>query len=163
MPNKIFIAPETPITWTDTAGDAVLDIGGLVASTGVRQGARHDLGTGSRAGWYEWRIIIDGFDTAPVVGEAIDVYLGFSDGTNSDGNLGTSDAASSTVVLPNLTPLGSAVVQTTTAADNVVTSGRVFISSRYVIPVIHNRTADNLLSTSDSHRFILTPIPDEVQ
>jgi hypothetical protein len=32
-----------------------------------------------------------------------------------------------------------------------------------VSPVVHNNTADALLSTSDAHKVTLTPIPPEVQ
>ena len=59
--------------------------------------------------------------------------------------------------------LGSASVQTTTAADNLIISGLVNIPFRYVSPVVHNNTADALLGTSDAHKFILTPVPPEVQ
>lgn len=162
MPNKIYILPETSHTWTDTSGDDTLDLGGLAAD-GVRQGDQWDLTASAHSGWFEWRMVIDGFDTAPVVGEKIHIYLAYSDGTNHDGDLGTADAASSTVVLPNLEWIGSATVQTTTAADEIIVSGKVQIFSRYVTPVIHNDTADALLSTSDSHKFILTPVPPEVQ
>lgn len=162
MPNKIYINPETALTWTDTGGDNTLDLGGLAADA-VRQGDQHDLLASARADWFEWRLVIDGFDTAPVVGETVDLYLGFSDGTNHDGDLGTVDAAATTAALPNLLFLGSAMVQTTTAADELIISGMVQIVSRYVTPVIHNNTADALLSTADAHKFILTPVPSEVQ
>ena len=163
MPNKIYIAPETSHTWTDTGGDDTLDLGGLAASTGVRQGDQWDRGAGSLAQLFIWRLIIDGFDTAPVVGECVHAYLGFSDGTNHDGDLGTTDAASSTVVLPNLLRIGATKVQTTTAGDELIKSGTVLIESRYITPVIWNATVDALLSTSDQHKFILTPVPYEVQ
>lgn len=162
MPNKVYINPETPIVWTDTGGDYTLDLGGLAADA-VRVGGQGDLGAAPRASWYEWRFVLDGFDTAPVVGETVDIYLATSDGTNHDGDIGTSDSAGTTAILPNLIFLGSAVVQTVTAANEVIVSGIVQIFARYVSPVIHNNTADALLSTADAHKFILTPIPEEVQ
>ena len=162
MPNKVYIAPEPPHVWTDTGGDDTLDLGGLAADA-VRQGDQWDMGASARSAWYEWRLVIDGFDTAPVVGETVDVYLAFSDGTNHDGDLGVTDSASSTATLRNLLFLGSATVQTTTAANELIVSGQVQISSRYVTPVVHNNTTDALLSTADAHKFILTPIPHEVQ
>jgi hypothetical protein len=166
MANKIYIREETAKVWTDTGGDYALDIGGLTATTGVRAGTEGDLGASPRSGRYRWTLVVDGFDTAPVVGESVDLYLAMShDATQAtrDGDLSGSDGASSTVVLPNLLFLGSAIVQTTTAGDELVTSGVVTLAHRYVTPVVHNNTADNLLSTSDAHKFILTPIPDEVQ
>ena len=162
MANKIYIAPETSHTWTDTGGDDALDLGGLAAGA-VRAGDIWDRGTGSVAQWFRWRLIIDGFDTAPVVGEYIGLYVGFSDGTNHDGDLSGTDGASSTVVLPNLIPLGRATVQTTTAADEIIISGRLWFGHRAIIPVVHNNTADALLSTSDAHKFVLEAIPPEIQ
>ncbi len=167
MPTKTYIQPETAIVWTDTGGDYALDCGSLAAD-GVRVGAQGDLGTDAagRADRYQWQLIVDGFDTAPVVGEAVHVYLSFAlDGSNTimDGDVGVSDAAGATVDLPNLLYLGSAIVQTTTAADELIISGIVDIGARYVSPVVHNDTADALLGTSDTHKFTLVPIPYESQ
>lgn len=165
MANKVYAAQETSLTWTDTGGDYALDLGSLAAAA-VRAGGEGDLGAFPNSRLYRWKLVIDGFDTAPVVGEAVDLYLAFSeDATQAtrDGDLSGTDGASSTVVLPNLMYIGSAVVQTTTAADELVASGEVSISSRYVTPVVHNNTADALLGTSDAHKFILTPVPDEIQ
>ena len=164
MPNKVYIAAETAITWTNSGGDEILDLGTTGgAADGVRIGARHDFGAASRSEWYEWRMVIDGFDTAPVVGESVDIYIATSDGTNADGNASTTDADGATNDLPNFHFIGSAIVQTTTAGNNLVVSGIVRIVARYAQPVIHNNTADKLLSTADAHKFILTPIPPEIQ
>lgn len=165
MPNKIYGAEETAKVWTDTGGDYALDLGGLAAGS-VRQGAQGDLGATPRATRYAWQLFIDGFDTAPVVGEEVVLYLGFAYvGSNTiiDGDLSTSDSAGATVDLPNLLLLGAATVQTTTAADELIISGEVEILARYVTPVIYNATADALLSSGDSHSFTLIPMPPEVQ
>ena len=162
MANKVYINEETPVTWTDTGGNYAMDLGSLAADA-VRVGAQGDLGAAPRADQYAWKLVITGFDTAPVVGETVDLYLSFSDGTNQDGSVGVSDAAGSTVALPNLMFLGAASVQTVTASDSLIISGVVHISQRYVSPVIHNNTTDALLGTADAHKFILTPVPPEVQ
>lgn len=164
MVNKVYINAETELNWTDTGGTYTMDLGGLAADA-VRVGAQGDLGAFPHSEWYSWRIHIDGFDTAPVVGEKVAIYLAQGRSTTDiDGDVGSSDAAGATADLPNLLgPIGFATVQTTTAADNLIASGVVRITSRYVSPVIHNDTADALLSTSDAHVFALTPIPPEVQ
>ena len=162
MANKVYIAEETAKTWTDTGGDYTLDLGSLAADA-VRVGAQGDLGAAPRADQYQFKLVIDGFDTAPVVGETVDLYLAFSDGTYVDGDVGTADAAGFTADLPNLMYAGSASVQTITAGDNLIISGLVQITQRYVSPVVHNNTADALLGTADAHKFILTPVPPEVQ
>ena len=158
MANKVYVAAKTALTWTDSGGDYALTLASLAAD-GVRVGAQHDLGSGSRSRLYAWRFAVDGFGTAPVVGETVDVYVATSDGTYVDGNVGTSDAAGSTVALPNLLFLGSATVQTTSTTNDLIISGHVEISAQYVSPVIHNNTADAL----SGGRFILTPVPDEIQ
>lgn len=156
MAGEIYIVEETPIVWTD-GGTPAMDMGGLTADA-VRVGARQDLGSGARAEWYHWRVKINGFTAAPVVDETVNIYLATSDGTIEDGEVGTADAAGTTASLPNLWPLGVAVVQTTTAGDNLQSSGFIRILHRYVSPVIHNDTANVLLATADDHQFILTPV-----
>lgn len=162
MANKVYTQQETVITWTD-GGTPDLDIGGLAAD-GVRVGQQHDLGAAPRADEYFWQMVVDGFDTAPVVDETVDIYLAFAqDTTDIDGDVGTADAAGATTDLKNLLHIGSCVVQTTTAANELITSGIVTIKSRYVSVVIHNNTADALLSTADAHTFKLWPVPPEIQ
>lgn len=164
MANKIYVNPETAFSWSDAGADLVLDLGTSGgAADGVCVGARKDLGAAARAEYYEWRIKIDGFDTAPVVGESIDIYLATSDGTVEDGEVGVASADGTTAALKNCHFIGSVIVQTTTAGDNLQASGICRVVSRYVSPVVHNNTADKLLSTSDDHWFWLTPCPAEVQ
>jgi hypothetical protein len=164
MVNKVYINEETAITWLNTGGTYALDLGTTGGDAGaVRVGARGDLGAAPRSEWYAWRMHIDGFDTAPVVGEEIDVYLALSDGTNEDGDVGTADANGATTDLPNLKYLTTLTVQTTTAGNDLNRGGVVRITERYVSPVVHNNTADKLLSTADAHKFSLTPIPPEIQ
>ena len=105
MANEVLLKEGISLTWTDTGGDYALDLGSL-AATAVRAGGEGNLGASPRAGKYRWTLVIDGFDTAPVVGESVDLYLAFShDGTQAtrDGDLSGSDGASSTVVLYTFT------------------------------------------------------------
>ena len=168
MVNKVYINPETKIDWTDdtTGGDYTLDLGTNGGAGVVAVGDVGDLGAAPRSEWYEWKLVIDGFDTAPVVGEKVDVYLSYSDQAGAgreDGDVGVTSGTGATNDLPNLDYLGSAFVQTTTAGDELIVSGKVRITSRYVIPVVHNDTADALLSTADAHHFELVPVPPEIQ
>ncbi len=164
MANKIYKIDETSITWTDTTGDLVMTLNNLAAGAG-RQGAVKDLGAGgtARSRHYRWRCIVQQ-DTAGVVGEIIRVYLKFGDGTYYDNDDGTGDiAVSAEDKLNNLTLIGILRVDEAVADVNISKSGSVLISSRYVMPVIWNETADNLQATNDINKFILTPDPDEIQ
>ena len=165
---KEYIAPETTITWTDSGGDELLDLGGASAGTST-MGSFLDLGAGSRALDYEYEMTIDGFDSAPVVGETVVLYFSQSNATtNFDGNP-TSDpttSAEGTIIenaLKNLILADAASVYTTAVGDELKISGIVRLPLRYVSPVVHNNTADALESSGDSHTVTLTPIPNESQ
>lgn len=161
MTNLIHILDGTPVVWA-VGGTPDLDLGGLAANA-VRVGEQVDLGSGSRPKEYAWSFRCDGFDSAPVVGEIINIYLAYMQGTNIDGDVGSADAAGVVVALPQLDHIGSVTVQTTTASNPLITSGEITIKHRYVSVVIHNVTADALLGAADAHTFTLTPVPDQVQ
>ena len=161
MANKQYIARETPIVWSDTAGDLVCTYNNLAAGA-VRVGARKDFGAGSTSEWYTWRLTVQ-FETAPVVGETVPIYLSWSDGTEEDGQLGAADAAGDTNSIKNMKLIGILVVTSTDAAHDMTASGICWIPTRYVSPVIHNATADNFKATNDTSEFTLTPVPPESQ
>ena len=146
----------TPITWSDTLGTEVITLKNLAAGA-VRVGAQHDFGPGMLYERYEWRLTVQ-FATAPVVAETIAVYLARSDGTAIDGGVGAVDAAGVVAWLTNLEDLGDLTVTSVDADHDMTVSGVVTLLSRYVSPVIHNNTADNLRNTDDSCEFTLTPI-----
>lgn len=146
----------TPVVWSDTTGDLVIALKNL-ATTVVRIGAQKDYGAGALYEWFEWRLTVQ-FATAPVVDETIDVYLATSDGTEEDGQMGVADAAGTIDATKNCHFIGSLVVTSTDADHDMTASGMCRIVARYVSPVIHNNTADNLKNTDDSCEFTLTPI-----
>ncbi len=168
MANKVYINPETTITWLNTGGDLDMDLGGLAADA-VQMGAYSDRGAAARAQDYAFELLIDGFDTVPVVGESVDLYFAQSNATtNFDGNPTTDPTAvaegvMTTDQLKNTMFANSAIVYSTTAANKLKITGTVRLTSRYISPVVHNNTADALLSTADAHSLILTPIPIEIQ
>jgi hypothetical protein len=164
MANEIYLNRGTTIAWLNTAGDEQLDLGdgviGLTTAVGV--GSYHDFSAAPQPDEYELVIDIDGFDTAPVVGETVDVYVTESTDaslwTGPEAPNDTTDSTGATVRLPNLKYVGSAVVHTTTAADNLTAMFVFRSSARYIAPVVHNNTADDLLTTADAHRVNITPI-----
>lgn len=161
MANKVYVARETPIKWSDTAGDLVMTLNNLAAGA-ARVGAQKDWGAGSTAYRYEWRLTVQ-FETAPVVGEAVEVHLSTSDGSEEDGQIGVADAACLVNALKNCHLIGILIVTSTDAAHDMTASGVCSIPTRYVCPVIYNNTVDNLKATNDTCEFTLTPIPEEVQ
>lgn len=161
MANKLYVARETAIAWSDTAGDLAITINNLAAGA-VRVGTRKDWGAGSTSEWYSWRLTVQ-FETAPVVGETVPIYLSWSDGTEEDGQCGSADAAGDTNMIKNMHQLGCLIVTSTDASHDMTTSGICRIPTRYCSPVIYNKTADNLKATNDTGEFTLVPIPPEQQ
>lgn len=161
MATKIYVARETATVWDDSAGDLVLTFNNLAAAA-VRIGARKDFGAGSTAEFYEWRCTVQ-FETAPVVGETVNLFLSTSDGTQPDGEMGAADAAGTVNATKNCNFIGAVVVTSTDAAHDMTASGVCRIDTRYVSPVVENATADNLKATANTSEFTLTPIPPESQ
>lgn len=162
MANKVYVAPGTAITFCDSGGDAVITLQNLAAGVG-RLSARYDRGTGSLPARYHVRGVFQ-FETAPVVGEVVEVWIAESDGTYADGGVGTADAALTAGQRLNLKFAAITKAQTTDTATNFIASGVVEIYSRYVsIGVWNASAADALENTANACRVILTPIPDEIQ
>lgn len=168
MASKSYMQVETATEWTDSGGDKLMDLGGLAAD-GVVCGAYLDLGAAPRADLYEVEILIDGFDTAPVVGQTIALWFTQSNATTGfDGRITTDPTSSAEGTATaeqasNCLPAGGVRVYSTTAADELQSRRVIRLTGRYVAPIVINHTADALLSTSDSHKIILTPIPQEAQ
>lgn len=163
MPNKIYRAVETAITFRDSGGDAVITLQNLAFGAG-RVSAQYDRGAGSKAKLHEIIGVIQ-FETAPVVGEAVELYLFQSDGTYVDGAVGVADAALTTDKRRNGLFIGAVIVDTTsTATDIIARFADVPITSRYYSIGVWNASAgDNLENTANASRVIVTPMPDEVQ
>jgi hypothetical protein len=162
MGNKVYVAPEAALTFKDSGGDAVLALQNLGYGAG-RISARYDRGEGSHPRLYKWRAVIQ-FETAPVVGEYVEIFLAESDGTNADGNVGTADAALTAGQKSNLNPLGPVRAQTTDTGASFTASGYCLISERYFsVGVWNNSAGDNLKNTANASFVVLTPVPDEIQ
>jgi len=162
MPNKIYINPETAITFKASGGTVAFTPTSLAASAG-RVSAQHDRGTSARAASFEWRVKTK-FNTQPVVNEIIELYLATSDGTIVDGNVGTADAAlASGDKWNNLHYIGSIVVDKADVAEVFHASGEFRLIAQKFSVVWWNNTADALSSTAGDHEFIATPIPPEIQ
>lgn len=163
MANKIYRATETPVVFRDSSGDVVITLQNLAFGAG-RVSAQKDRGAGSLPRLHEVKGIFQ-FESAPIVGEVIEIYLFQSDGTYVDGTVGTSDAALTSDKRRNGMLIGAVIVDTTsTGTDIVGTFQDVPISSRYYsIGVWNGSAGDNLKNTANTSRVIVTPMPDEVQ
>jgi hypothetical protein len=163
MPSKVYRAVETPIVFRDSGGDVVITLNNLGFGAG-RVSARYDRGAGSVAESHEVTGVFQ-FETAPALGEAVELYLFQSDGTYMDGTLGTSDAALTADKRRNGILIGAVIVDTTsTATDIIARFQNVPITSRYYSIGVWNASAgDNLENTANASRVIVTPMPPEAQ
>ncbi len=162
MPNKIYVAEETPITFQDSGGTVVITLQNLAFGVG-RISARRDRGTGSKAGRHKWKAKIQ-FETAPIIGEVVEIYLSESDGTYADGTPGTADAALASDKRRNLKLIGRVIVDTISVTTDIVASGVFMLYERYYSIGIWNASAgDNLENTANASIITITPYPDEIQ
>lgn len=162
MTNSIYRAIETAVTFRDSGGDAAITLQNLAAGAG-RVSAQVDRGTGSKPRLYQWRGVFQ-FETAPVVGELIELYIFESDGTYIDGNVGGADAALGSDKRKNGHYIGAVIVDTTSTGTNIVGSNLCLINSQYYSVGVWNGSAgDNLKNTANANRVILTPVPDQIQ
>ena len=162
MANKVYRAIETAIRFLDTSAPYTLILNNLAATTGGRISDRVDRGEGSKPREYRWKAVMQ-FETAPVVGERVELYICQSDGTNEDGNVGAVDAALSAANAANLHFIGQVTVQTTDVDVDNIASGRCLIEERYFSVGVLNKAADNLAAHNDVSWVELTPMPDEIQ
>lgn len=165
MANAVYQKRGTPITFKASGGTVTFTPSSTPLPAGDgRISAQHDLGTSAAPMRFEWRAKT-AWNTSPVVGESVDIYLCTSDGTIADGDFGTSDADfTDPNLLLNLEYIGSITADLTTVSEGMKSKGRCEITSRYVQVVFFNNSAgDALENDSAAHEFILTPIYDEIQ
>lgn len=162
MANKIYRAIESAIRFKDTDATYTLALKNLAYAAG-RISDRVDRGAGSLPQDYRWKAVIQ-WETAPVVGEYAEIYVSESDGTNEDGNVGTTDAALTSGQKSNLRLIGVVKAQTTDVATDFIASGVFTIDERYFSIGVWNASAgDNLENTDDASWVEVTPIPPEIQ
>lgn len=162
MPNKVYINPETAVTFAPSGGNVAFTVTSLANNAG-RISAQWDRGSGAKPARYVWRAKTKA-SAALTAGTALDIFMSTSNGSIQDGNLGTSDAAISSVEkMNNLRGCGAIIADSTTSGEPLQSSGIVTIYDRYVSVVWWNRLGQALTGTASDHAFVLTPVPDEIQ
>jgi hypothetical protein len=163
--NKVYVAKETAVTFNDTTSATTLTLNDL-GDNEAQVSDRADLGAGSTSEWFNIRAVIQ-WDVAPIEGETCDIYISTSDGTDSDGNVGTTTAAVTDLdTLDNMIFAGSVKAESASADVDFIASFIVRITTRYYSVVVHNNAqtaGDNLQATNDISYVIVTPIPPEIQ
>lgn len=162
MANKIYIDPEAAITFK-ASGGTVLFTPTSVANNAGRISTQWDRGAGAVPSRYIWRAHTK-FAAALAVPASLEIYFATSDGTDVDGNQGTTDAAFSAAdKRRNLQFVGTINADSTSNGEVQIASGVVEIFARYVSVVWWNAMGQALTGTAGDHTFSLTAVPDEVQ
>lgn len=158
--NKVYQHDETSLLFAPAsqAEDEICELDGIAPTAG-RQCALHDFGTTARASVGVLRCFVQ-FATAPVVGQAVEIYWKSSDGTHPDNDDGTGDAGISSIdKLKNLKLVGLIIVDEAVQDIEMVFSGLLRIPARYGAPVIWNATADAFTTDEAENGCTWTPVP----
>jgi hypothetical protein len=161
VPSKQYVNRETDLVLRDTGGTHVFTLSALAANAG-QYSARIDRGSASHAGNYVWRCTVQ-LTGANIPGAPVEVYLATSDGTNTDGQLGTTSAALPTDKRNNLTQLGTLSVDQGTSNTNMTASGVFASPARYLWLALWNGTTLPLKTDTAVHSCVLTPWSIESQ
>jgi hypothetical protein len=157
--------PGTPLLFADAAQTpaAAWTLSNRTSGTG-RVSARYDKGPGAQPAWYEVRCWISLSGTPNVVGSTIEYYLSTSDGTHSDGEIGTADAALASDTRRALTPVGVLTIYQTTTNTTMTASFRnIYIPSRYFSLAMWNATGLPTETNTNKHGCTATPTSPQMQ
>jgi hypothetical protein len=158
--NLVYRDIAAAVLFTDTS-TANITLNNLAAGVG-RVSDVVDRGAGDKPVLHLW-IGKFQFETAPVIGEAVEVWLFESDGTLVDGTVGAIDAALTAGQKSNGKLIGMVLVQATGTDTDSIASGVCEIWARYYSIGVMNTTADNLAAHNDVSSVTLYPMAYDVQ
>jgi hypothetical protein len=162
MANKIYVAQETAASFKSSGGTVVFTPTSLANGAG-RISAQWDRGSGSRPAAFLARARFKAA-TTPTVGNLVQVHLALGDGTYVDGDLGTVDAAVSSIdKVRNLRWVMNVQSDEASTAKVFTAERQLWLPNRYVSVVWWNALGVALSGTATDMEFTLTPVPDEAQ
>lgn len=170
MANEVFVEEQTALSWKTSGGDAVITLTSLTTNNG-RVGAQYDRGASARPARALVRLKtrLGATTTSVTVGNAISVYFATADTalTSSilDGDVGTSDAALSSIEKRRNLQFVGTLEQDKTAAANDLYRGSwiVDLPQRYLSPVVINEIGNTLSATAGDHELTVTYLADQTQ
>jgi hypothetical protein len=150
----------TPVLFTDTSATNIT-LNNLAAGAGrvsdVKDRTAADLPV-----YHLWQGKFQ-FETAPVIGEVVEIWLFESDGTLVDGVVGAVDAALTAGPKTGGKLIGVVLVQHTNVDADHIASGVFEIWQRYYSIGVWNATADNLAAHNDVSSVTVTPLSWDIQ
>lgn len=166
MASKLYVVAETDVIYGSEVGDDVALSSESISNNAGRQSALHDLGARTTASSDRWRY--RGYtqsQATPTVGNVLQWYLKTSDGTHPDNDDGTGDAAvSAEDKLKNLDLIDVCVVDQAAANIEYVCRGVLYdVNERHIGVVMWNEMGATTTSDAAETKFVLTPMPMELQ
>ncbi len=166
--NKIYIAPEAVKVFSNPISDEAINTASI-AQDEVAVSSILDLGSGSHSSDFAVTFITNGWATAPVAGDTINLYAAFGTSTTElDGDYralptDTGTGTAFQTIVDNLQFVSSAVGTSTQTGATIQVSSFLRSVFRYVVFVVENLAsgADSLSSTSV--KIVVTPVPAEIQ
>ena len=159
-----YVHPGAAITFQDSGGSVTWTTNGI-ATTAGRISARADL-TNPHSPWYTLTCTFR-MNVAGTVGQRVEYYLAWSNGTHPDAELGTADAAITNTNAPNnilnMKPALTVIVDKTTANTDITGSALVNIPTQYVQVVLINQMTIQMQVSPNVNICSLTPAPLEQQ
>jgi hypothetical protein len=171
MPNQIFSASLTPITFMSGSGANIVGFTPTNLPIGSGQISQYyDFGSASHPTLFRWRATTQ-FDVAPTAGSVIEYYWATFDILTSgvpqqvDANLSPGDKMFGIVDAQkrNLQFVGGISVDLPASGYPYVNSGMTQIMTRYAALVMFNGANEAITGVSGVNMFTLTATPDEVE
>lgn len=161
-----YVRPGTPLTFGDSGQSGVvasttLTLTALAAGAG-QASARYDKGAGAQPSRWHWACHMQ-LTGANVPTAPIEIYVGWSDGSNPDGGLGITTFALPSDKRRNLKRVGTVVVDQTVSNTTMYGSGMADIPTRYFQVAVWNATSLPFATSTTAHACIFTPMPIEMQ
>ena len=162
---NLYYVRGTPIVWTNTGGDKLLNGKALAHSTG-RLGAFYDRGAGAAPIEYEVQAYTR-WAANPTLNTALAVALFGSDGTHQDCGVAYHADNDAALTLAQIEAAPGYVGDVVAYIADTNEKGGIWlarISARYFAPGIYNRDgAQTLVNTDSLTAVVVTPIYPQLQ
>jgi hypothetical protein len=152
---------ESPVVFKETGGNVLFTPKNKATGTG-RISSQWDRGTGAVAE----RVIIRAvtkLQGVAAVGAIVNLYVFGSDGADSDGGLGATDADLLTDERRALTPVGVIVAKAATVGPFKSKGYVIELLDRYIQVAEWNEMGQTFTNVAADHYVTITPAPAEIQ
>jgi hypothetical protein len=162
--NKILVSKGTALLFADAAQaeDVTLTMSAIAAGAGQCSNQYTKTGANVKSQNWEMRVHLQLTGTN-VVGEVVEFYVATSNGTYTQGAIGSTNAALSSNARKNLTFAGVLIVDQTATNTNMIAAFDVTIKEALFQVCFWNATTLPLKTDTAVHGIQMTPMDIEIQ